>query len=142
MAGDNTKYTEVRICTTSDMKRCFAVGVKASGEEDSWDLGVVHQVSDPDAVMADSWTPARLKSLPPDRGYSDAVLVGGMLVFVCALERLRFASEFIRQQGGADPFSGLPLGLVLQMLHLSNDSGFIHLPTLGGMDIFGVSHAS
>lgn len=142
MAGGNTEYTELRILMTGDMTKCFAVGITANGQEDDFDLGAVHQVADSDAVSADYWTPARLKTLPPDRRYSDVVLLGRMLVFVCALERLVFASEFIQQQGGADPFSGLPLDLALQMLHQANDSGLCHLPTLGGMDIFGVSHTS
>lgn len=141
MAGGNTEYTEFRILSTGGGVKCFAVGVTASGQEDSFELGVIHHVTDSDAVMADYWTPARLKSLASDRRFSDALLIGGMLVFVCALERLVFVSELIQQQGRANLFSGLSLGSALQMLDRAHDSVFFHLPTLAGEDIFGVSYA-
>jgi hypothetical protein len=141
MPGNETQYTEALVRVTEDKKKCFVAFLTESGQEETMNLGAVCHVSDPEAHLADYWTPERLEQLPSDRHYSDAVLIGEMLVFVGGLERLVFLSELGRGTIGASPFGGLLVGEALAFIDQSADCASLAFPVLNGFKLFGRSYA-
>lgn len=110
------------------------------GRADTLHCGYIHHITDPDANMADYWTLARLSDFLPGRSHSDAVMVGGELVFVGALERLALVAQFF-DGSGLRSLAGQPLNVALDVLEQATDEHCMHLPTLGGHDVFGQSYA-